>query len=428
MDMPTAEDYIRAVQNPQLAFRQPRLKQARFDVHPLLGIPMPASGTTAIVFKATVDGQSQALRFLTRPDAASQYRYTALNHYFTERDLTRDVATSQWIDDAITVNGRPWPMLQMQWVEGRTLNSYVEDLVEAEDTASILSLAAAWRELLRRIQAARFAHGDLQHGNVLVEGNGTLRLVDFDSAWIEPFAGAAPPPESGHRNYQRVDRPWGPWMDTFPGLVIYLSLLALGRSTKAWEQLHTGENLLFSGQDFSPPHQTQTWWQLTQLSDPQLAAMADRLKVCCAPTWSATSDMETLLAAPLPWWSRTGTVAKPIAPMRPAPTAPPVRPNAPVAPGVWWSQSGPQQAPAAPPNKTRKTKKPKVAQQQKKRSALPVSILVWLVFAAAFAALSGNYLTTAVGALVSLVPAALTYTALSARRWRQLTKLPGRPR
>jgi eukaryotic-like serine/threonine-protein kinase len=425
MDMPTAEDYIRAVQNPQLAFRQPRLKQARFDVHPLLGIPMPASGTTAIVFKATVDGQSQALRFLTRPDAASQHRYTALNHYFTERDLTRDVATSQWIDDAITVNGRPWPMLQMQWVEGQTLNNYVEDLVEAEDTASILSLAAAWRELVRRIQAARFAHGDLQHGNVLVEGDGTLRLVDFDSAWIEPFAGAAPPPESGHRNYQRVDRPWGPWMDTFPGLVVYLSLLALGRSTKAWEHLHTGENLLFSGQDFSPPYQTQTWWQLTQLSDPQLAAMADRLKVCCAPTWSATSDMETLLAAPLPWWARTGTVAKPVAPVRPAPMTPPARPDVPAAPGVWWSQSDPRQTTATPPKKATKLK---LAKQQKKKSALPVSILVWLAFVAGFAALSGNYLTVMVGALVSLVPASLTYTALSVKRRRQLTKLSGRPR
>jgi eukaryotic-like serine/threonine-protein kinase len=307
-------------------------------------------------------------------------------------------------------------------VEGKTLNNYVEDLVEADDTASILALAGAWRELLRRIQAARFAHGDLQHGNVMVEGDGTLRLVDFDSAWIEPFEGSAPPRESGHRNYQRLDRPWGPWMDTFPGLVVYLSLLALGRSTKPWELLNTGENLLFSGEDFSPPHQTQTWWQLTQLSDPQLAAMADRLKVCCAPTWSATSDMESLLAAPLPWWARTGTVAKPVAPVRPTPAAPLARPNVPAAPGVWWSQAGTRKVPVPPG----KTKVPQ--QQQKKRSALPVSILVWLICAVAFAAWSGLSVAAVVGALVALVPASLTYSALSAKRRRQLTKLPGRPR
>ncbi|MFD1049564.1 hypothetical protein ACFQ1S_30555, partial [Kibdelosporangium lantanae] len=108
---------------------------------------------------------------------------------FTERNITHDMATSTWVDNAITVNGRTWPVLRMQWVEGRTLNHHVEDLVEDEDTASIRALADNWRDLVRRIQTARFAHGDLQHGNVMVEGDGTLRLVDFDSAWIEPFAG-----------------------------------------------------------------------------------------------------------------------------------------------------------------------------------------------------------------------------------------------
>jgi Flp pilus assembly protein TadB len=92
---------------------------------------------------------------------------------------------------------------------------------------------------------------------------------------------------------------------------------------------------------------------------------------------------------------------------------------------VWWS--APPQVPVAPPKKTKK--KPKPPQPQKKRkTALQVSILLWLVIVAGFVLLTGSTLTTAVGALVALVPAALTYTALSARRRRQLTQLPGRPR
>jgi hypothetical protein len=151
MDMPTAEDYIKAVQNPR-SFTQPRLAAAMFDKHPLLGIPMPASGTTAIVFKATVEGEPQALRFFTRPDAATQQRYTALNRFFTDRNITHDMATSTWVDNAITVNGHTWPMLRMQWVQGRTLNHHVEDLVEDEDTASIQALADNWRDLVRRLR------------------------------------------------------------------------------------------------------------------------------------------------------------------------------------------------------------------------------------------------------------------------------------
>jgi hypothetical protein len=406
MDMPTAEDYIKAVQNPR-SFTQPQLAAAVFDKHPLLGIPMPASGTTAIVFKATVEGKPQALRFFTRPDAATQQRYTALNRFFTDRDITHDMATSTWMDNAITVNGHTWPMLRMQWVQGRTLNHHVEDLVEDEDTASILALADNWRDLVRRIQTARFAHGDLQHGNVMVEGDGTLRLVDFDSAWIEPFAGQQPPNENGHRNYQRANRPWGPWMDTFPGLVIYLSLLALARDPKAWEHLHTGENLLFSGADFTPPYQTRTWWQLAQLGDTNLATMAAQLKVCCEPTWAATGDMESVLSAPVPWWTRTNVVRT-----APATVPSPVQPRpqrVPPQPGQWWS--GPVVRPTPVP-----PARPKV---QRWTSIVVISLLVYVVWVLALSAMGATKAAVPGLAIAGGVMAGATFTLLAVRRHRR---------
>jgi Ser/Thr protein kinase RdoA (MazF antagonist) len=72
-------------------------------------------------------------------------------------------------------------MIWMQWVEGRTLDRY---LVQGPDREAIGVLAESWRDPVRRMQTARFAHGDLQHGNVLVDGDGTPRLVDFDCSWI----------------------------------------------------------------------------------------------------------------------------------------------------------------------------------------------------------------------------------------------------
>ncbi|MEJ3651966.1 hypothetical protein WEH80_03005 [Actinomycetes bacterium KLBMP 9759] len=306
MEFPSGEEYIRAVQHPELVFTRPELVAARFEVHPLLQIPVPASGTTAVVFKATVGGRAQALRFFTREDASTRERYTALNSWFTERGLTDDVATCQWIDDAILVNGHRWPMVQMEWVDGTTLDQHVEDLVEAEARDELRSLAGSWRDLVRRAQSAHFAHGDLQHGNVLVDRSGRLRLVDFDSAWITPFARSEPPNEAGHRNYQPPNRVWGPWMDTFPGLVIYLSLLALSRDPKQWEYLNDGENLLFGKDDYSPPHRTPAWAQVAQLHDPMVDHLAARLRACCMPGWTASGDMESLLGGPAPWWTRTG--------------------------------------------------------------------------------------------------------------------------
>ncbi|WP_305080795.1 hypothetical protein [Pseudonocardia sp. TRM90224] len=365
MEFPSGEEYIRAVQHPELVFTRPELVAARFDVHPLLQIPVPASGTTAVVFKATVGGRAQALRFFTREDASTRERYTALNSWFTERGLTDDVATCGWIDDAILVNGHRWPMVQMEWVDGNTLDQHVEELVEAEARDELRSLAGSWRDLVRRTQSAHFAHGDLQHGNVLVDNSGRLRLVDFDSAWITPFARSAPPNEAGHRNYQPPNRVWGPWMDTFPGLVIYLSLLALSRDPKQWEYLNDGENLLFGKQDYSPPHRTPAWGQVAQLHDPLVDHLAARLRACCTPGWTATGDMESLLGGPAPWWTRTGThkVQPPAgqAPVqggpvrtapRPSPTPRPAPPQSPPPPSKQQTQPTPRptsRPPAAPP-------------------------------------------------------------------------------
>ena len=127
MEYPSAEDYIKAVQDPRRVLVRPELARTEFDVHPLLQIPMPASGTTAVVFKARVDGVPQALRFFTREDASTRERYTALNTYFAQHGLAANVASCRWLDDAILVNGRKWPVVQMDWVEGMPYVDYVRN-------------------------------------------------------------------------------------------------------------------------------------------------------------------------------------------------------------------------------------------------------------------------------------------------------------
>jgi len=365
MEYPTAEDYIKAVQHPAIVFKEPELRKASFEVHPLLGIPVPASGSSAVVFKAEVEGRSQALRFFTRDDAATRARYTALNTYFAEHGLVDHVAACRWIDDAIVVSGRAWPLVRMQWVDGHVLDRHVEDLVDRCDHIALGDLANDWRDLVRRMQASRFAHGDLQHGNVLIDRAGKLRLVDFDCSWISAFAGGAPPSETGHRNYQRPGSSWGPWMDTFPALVVYLSLLVLAKSVdpqRPWQELYNGDNLLFRQQDFAPAGQTPVWTHLAETGDPRIDQIAQRLKSCCTPGWSPTGDLEQLLVAtPEPWWERTReatpTSALPPRPVVSAPAGAHLAPTSQATPGLrtaestgeWW-QRQPESAslPASP--------------------------------------------------------------------------------
>lgn len=324
---PDAEDYVRAVQDPATTFRTPVLRRAEFELHPLYGIPMPASGNAAVVFRAEVGGKDTALRFFLREDASSRERYTALGRHFTTSGLEDCVAHPSWLDDAITVNGGSWPVVQMSWVDGRTLDAYVGHLAGTGDVGALSTLAGAWRGFVARLQDAGFAHGDLQHGNVLVDTSSALRLVDFDGSWIAAFSGGPSPRETGHPNYQRTGREWGRWMDTFSALVIYTSLLALARRPAAWSDLHTGENILFSAADFEPPFRTPAWAFLAGLRDPEVDAAAATLMRACDPGWEATGPLESLLTTPAP------------AP----PTGPAARyPGVTLPTGSWWTQ------PAAP--------------------------------------------------------------------------------
>jgi eukaryotic-like serine/threonine-protein kinase len=320
---PAAGDYYKAVQAPARVFTVPKLQAAKF-VWDSLG-PTLARGSSAVVFQATVDGTPQALRCYIRNDASSRERYSALGDYLARSDLSPYVSGTTWLDQAIRVNRETWPVLQMSWIDGRTLNEYVDFLVTGANTAALATLAANWREMIARLQSAQFTHGDLQHGNVMVDQQGQLRLVDFDGVWIPQLAGQDPPTEYGHPNYQRPGRhDWGPWFDTFSALVIYTSLVALSKDPSLWLALYNSKNLLFCRDDFFAPFSTEVWKQLAALRDPQVNELTQRLQERCAPDWKSDRSLEAILDPPAPasgelrWWEKQPSPPKAAAAPKPS--------------------------------------------------------------------------------------------------------------
>ncbi len=317
---PAAGDYYKAVQAPARVFTVPKLQAAEF-VWDSLG-PTLARGSSAVVFQASVEGQPQALRCYIRNDASSRDRYSALDAYLAANDLSPYVSGTTWLDGAIQVNRATWPVLTMDWIDGRTLNEYVDFLVASSNTAALTTLAAKWRALVALLQNSEFTHGDLQHGNIMVDQDGRLRLVDFDGVWIPQLAGQSPPTEFGHPNYQHpLQHVWDRWLDTFSALVIYLSLVALGKDPALWLALYNSKNLLFAKSDFFPPFKTEAWKQLAAMGDPQVDELVRRLQECCDPDWVSTKSLEMTLdqqavtpaRQPIPaeqrWWEKKPVAA-----------------------------------------------------------------------------------------------------------------------
>jgi hypothetical protein len=110
------------------------------------------------------------------------------------------------------------------------------------------------------MMACGVAHGDLQHGNVLVTREGELRLIDFDGVLLfDPASGAhltAPPTEVGHPNYQHPQRiedgHVSRFVDTFSALLVHTSLRALVTDPGLWA-FHRGENLVLEQRDLFEP-------------------------------------------------------------------------------------------------------------------------------------------------------------------------------
>lgn len=424
---PTAKEYAAAVQHPS-SFPREQFRRAEFVRHPVFGIPAPVTGTSAAVFKVRLDGGEHALRFYTTERAGDRDRYRDLRAHFLAHDLASSMAMFEWVDDGIRIGGRTLPAVRMEWVRGQRLNEHVEALVAQGDMHGLARLAQRWRELVARLQRVGFAHGDLQHGNVLVDESGTLRLVDFDCSWIERFTGQRPPDETGHRNYQPLDpasRPWGPWMDTFSGLVVYTSLQALSRNPNPWVALNTGENMLFSQSDFRAPFDTQAWRHLSGIGDGEIDELAAHLRSCCARGWSATGGLDELIAREIPWWERIRAPEPP--PTGPHPTTgadggrrPPPRDRVLGGDGAeWWQRvPRPESGSARPPRAGEQPPPPPPPPPPRSMaragwSAAAIGLVVALVAAVLIAAAGGP---GALGLVLGVVVGIVCFVALASRR------------
>jgi hypothetical protein len=126
------------------------------------------------------------------------------------------------------------------------------------------------------LRTSRIAHGDLQHGNIIVE-HGQLRLVDHDGIFVTKMDGWRAS-EVGHQHYQHPRREahhFNAQLDRFSALVIYLSLLSLAERPSLWQE-HHDENLLFTKADFIDPASSTLFTKIREIG-PEHQRLADVL-------------------------------------------------------------------------------------------------------------------------------------------------------
>ncbi len=193
---PTPQDYNEAIQNPKLCFADADLCAGKVDLN-AIGLPKAASGSFASVYRIVTPKGAWAIRcFLTfRKDQAERYQHVSDFVLFDGLDCTVEF---HYIEQGIKVGGRWYPIVKMPWIDGPTLEAYIQ--ANLSDREKLESLANDFYELSMALERAGIAHGDLQHGNFLVNPDG-LKLVDYDAFYVPELRGKLSL-EFGHPNYQ----------------------------------------------------------------------------------------------------------------------------------------------------------------------------------------------------------------------------------
>jgi predicted Ser/Thr protein kinase len=148
-------------------------------------MPKVWTGNFAQVYELWQGAQRWAVKCFTRSAPDAQHRYAAISQALQEAKLSYFVEF-RFLPDEILVNGRRFPVVRMEWVEGLPLDRWIERHLYRPDEIS--RLAVDLFAMVSKLERHGIAHGDLQHGNILLQGS-SVKLVDYDGMFVPALTG-----------------------------------------------------------------------------------------------------------------------------------------------------------------------------------------------------------------------------------------------
>jgi hypothetical protein len=279
MSWPSPQDYQEAMQNLRTALGDAELQKGSAELDQL-DMPRPISGGFASVYKVFCPSKVWAVRCFLKEIPEQQQRYAAISKQLDMSNFP--FATHfKFIGQGIRVRGNWHPILKMEWVQGDGLIRFINKNLNSAQTLVNLGLNIV--EIVRALNNAKVAHGDLQHGNILV-ANGRPKLIDYDGMYVPALQGWKTH-ETGHPNFQllRDESDFGPGLDNFSVWVIYLSLRVLSIRPALWAQFQGGDDcLLFRRSDFENPGQSAVLSELKRFPEAEIRQLASAFEALLA--------------------------------------------------------------------------------------------------------------------------------------------------
>ena len=273
MYYPLISEYIEAIKSAEDNFKE--LSYLR----PVLGndgLPVITSGNFAAVFKMKdeqsgkfyamkcftkeQEGRAEAYREITKElkDVSSPY---LVSIQYLERELYVDTNESTETE---------FPILLMDWVEGKTLDNYLRE--NLDDKFALEMLAYRFSQLAQWLIHQPYAHGDLKPDNILVREDGTLVLVDYDGMYVPAMKGqkARELGSPDFRHPLRTEKDFDEHIDDFSLLSILFSLKAIANNPQLLNEYGATDRLLLSRADYLAIHNSSILKTIIPSKDKEL--------------------------------------------------------------------------------------------------------------------------------------------------------------
>ena len=173
-----------------------------------------------------------------------------------------------YVDEGINVNGLIYPTTRMRWIDGENLKDFLYN--HKTERERLKKLANTFLTMIQCLHENSIAHGDLQHGNILIDNADKMFLIDYDSVYLPSLLGQTDF-ITGLKDYQHPCRVnnvnASEKLDYFSELIIYTSILAIAEAPSLADKynLKDTDRLLFSDEDFNNIEASEIYGDLMSL-------------------------------------------------------------------------------------------------------------------------------------------------------------------
>lgn len=259
------DDIITSVTIPTLILDD-FIKNGTFSMLPTGDVEMYTGGFT-LVFPVNVNDEKWAFRCWYVDLGNMRSHFQILSQVITKLNLPY-FCDFAYVDDGIVVDGKKYPTTRMRWIEGKNLKEYI--CANKNNTEKLKNLAIKFVKMITALHKYHVSHGDLQHGNILIDSNDEIFLIDYDSVYVPELDGECDIIK-GLKGYQHPKRGENKRanekVDYFSELIIYMSIVAIAEKPEFVEKYHIedSEQLLFTNDDFLDIGHSQVYEDLMEL-------------------------------------------------------------------------------------------------------------------------------------------------------------------